>query len=122
MIMKQSMPDANGVNMNVKEFFSKKTVIFGIVSTIICAFSFIWFTNTCGYQGTLNWHKAILLATRLLMITVFSPAIFLIINLIKKQQNVIYSGNIPHLRANRLINADFFVIIEERNSRMRDKR
>lgn len=86
MKLKQSMPDANGVNMNVKEFFSKKTVIFGIVSTIICAFSFIWFTNTCGYQGTLNWHKAILLATRLLMITVFLPAIFLIINLIKNNK------------------------------------
>ena len=39
-----------------------------------------------------------------------------------KQQNVIYSGIIPHLWAKRLINADFFVIIEERNSRMRDKR
>ncbi|SCJ04926.1 Uncharacterised protein [uncultured Clostridium sp.] len=32
------------------------------------------------------------------------------------------SGIIPHLWAKRLINADFFVIIEERNSRMRDKR
>ena len=39
-----------------------------------------------------------------------------------KQQNVIYFGNIPHLWAKRLINADIFVIIEERNSRMRDKR
>lgn len=72
--------------MKIKEFFSKKTAILGIVSTIVCADSFIWFTNTCGYQGTLNWHKEILLATRLLLVTVCLPALFLIINLIKNNK------------------------------------
>ena len=83
MKLKQIIWDVNGVNMKIKACFTKKTVIFGVVATIICIASFLWFTNTIGYQGTLNWHKEIRLATRALLLTACLPAIFLLINCLK---------------------------------------
>ncbi len=83
MKLKQIIWDVNGVNMKIKACFTKKTVILGVVATIICIASFLWFTNTIGYQGTLNWHKEIRLATRALLLTACLPAIFLLINCLK---------------------------------------
>ena len=81
--LKLGMLAVSGVNMTSKEFFGKKTVIFGLLATIISLASYIWFTNTAGFQGTLNWHTTILKACIGLFVTVWLPAIFLILNLIK---------------------------------------
>lgn len=61
----------------------KKTFNLGIISIVLCAVIFIWFSLRPGLFGTFHWHKGIKAAYGILFVTAILPIIFLLLNIVK---------------------------------------
>jgi len=61
----------------------KKTFKIGLIASIICVITFIWFSLRPGLMGTLHWHTGINAAYILLLVTAALPLLFCLLNLFK---------------------------------------
>jgi len=67
-------------------FIKEKPFIICVICTIISIIFFTWFSNICGLRGTFNWHLEILAIYRVLIATLFIPAIFFLLYYFKKNK------------------------------------